>query len=354
MIVKVPLMRKAPELETKDCFIAAVVELERQEFRYFKKHLLEEYDFIANHAQEMKCGPDGVHHCLLVLGEGENDGILVDSEGANYARYSASFPYARDAIFLYDNPVMKDHLQEMVELTEKIKKQALACQQDGRYRIHLPDWDVGENDVKAQSLIAEMLSDSPEFMFVENWDSELVLHIAPEFVVAEDDSHLRVLDEDDVYVMCAQHVLWSRDRGGECADFSNCLIKDIDLRNMALNGAILKGAKFERCRMNDVGLCFADCSGAKFHDCELEGAVAENAKFPGSKFVNSSLNKAIFTWSDFYEAQLENCTVHQAIFHGCCMGKMIDGGIDYSGTNLNNISEDHDAWMPESGLYAQM
>ena len=59
MIVKVPLMRKAPELETKDCYIAAVVELERQEFRYFKKHLLEEYDFIANHAQEMKCGPDG-------------------------------------------------------------------------------------------------------------------------------------------------------------------------------------------------------------------------------------------------------------------------------------------------------
>ena len=29
---------------------------------------------------------EGVSHCLLVLGEGSDDGILVESEGSSYAR----------------------------------------------------------------------------------------------------------------------------------------------------------------------------------------------------------------------------------------------------------------------------
>ena len=37
-------------------------------------------------------------HCLLVLGEGGRDGILVDSEGYDYCRLAAYIPEARTIV----------------------------------------------------------------------------------------------------------------------------------------------------------------------------------------------------------------------------------------------------------------
>ena len=34
-------------------------------------------------------------HCLLILGEGQRDGLLVDSERYGYCRYSSYLPEAR-------------------------------------------------------------------------------------------------------------------------------------------------------------------------------------------------------------------------------------------------------------------
>lgn len=40
---------------------------------------------------------DGVWHCLLVAGEGMDEGVLVESEGSAYARYSAFVPFAQES-----------------------------------------------------------------------------------------------------------------------------------------------------------------------------------------------------------------------------------------------------------------
>lgn len=41
---------------------------------------------------------DGAHHCILVLGEGQDDGILIQAEGGAYAYRSALIPHARDIV----------------------------------------------------------------------------------------------------------------------------------------------------------------------------------------------------------------------------------------------------------------
>lgn len=40
---------------------------------------------------DLMCEKDGVWHCLLVTGEGMEDGVLVESEGSSYARYGITF-----------------------------------------------------------------------------------------------------------------------------------------------------------------------------------------------------------------------------------------------------------------------
>ena len=97
MNFKAKFERKANVLDVTDTDIVGVVTLGKEPFAWFSERLLDDYDFIADYAREAY--DDGERkHCLLVLSEGEDDGILVCSEGIFYARYSAYLPKARQIL----------------------------------------------------------------------------------------------------------------------------------------------------------------------------------------------------------------------------------------------------------------
>ncbi len=95
MTVNVQLRNKQETIRTECCEIACVVELSNAEFCNFRRRPLSDRDFIKEHLQELKSDKLSPIPCLLVLGEGVDDGILVDPEGYGYARYTAYIPMAR-------------------------------------------------------------------------------------------------------------------------------------------------------------------------------------------------------------------------------------------------------------------
>ena len=68
-----------------------MIVLPNAEYDYFTRHLLHDYDFIDEN-RELMGEWDGAWHCLLVTGENTGEGVLVQSEGSSYARYSAFVP----------------------------------------------------------------------------------------------------------------------------------------------------------------------------------------------------------------------------------------------------------------------
>ena len=85
--------------------VVKVVQLSAQQFHHFSDNLLQDMPFIS--ANKGLAGRNKeVTRCLLVTTRGNRDGILVDSQGANYARYSAYVPDKR-SLNLRDVPV--DH-----------------------------------------------------------------------------------------------------------------------------------------------------------------------------------------------------------------------------------------------------
>ena len=94
MKINAVFQRKGTDIETEPCIVENVIELSESEYDYFSHNLLKNFDFIAENKDQMYY-KDGVNHCLLVFGENHSDGILVRSEGSNYARYSAHIPNAR-------------------------------------------------------------------------------------------------------------------------------------------------------------------------------------------------------------------------------------------------------------------
>lgn len=74
-------------------FVVKVIELTERQYSHFSKHLLEDMPFIAANTELTGYDEDSrCTKCLLVTTAGRKDAVAVDSEGYNYARYTAYIP----------------------------------------------------------------------------------------------------------------------------------------------------------------------------------------------------------------------------------------------------------------------
>lgn len=133
MKIKGIMMRKEPQFKLHECSIEKLVVLPEPEYCQFCTKMLADYDFIAENRELMYA--EGVlgaetYHCLLVMGEDSEDGVLVESEGAGYARYASYQPY------------IKSYLREQLRMAaDDILRGEMGKQADG-------SWLIGWDDIK--------------------------------------------------------------------------------------------------------------------------------------------------------------------------------------------------------------
>ena len=97
MKFKANFTEKPVNFQMDDCRIEKVVELFHEDFCRLKITPLVEQPFIRENKGCM-FHRNGIIHCLLALGQGSNDGILVDAEKYDYARLAAYIPGMRDIV----------------------------------------------------------------------------------------------------------------------------------------------------------------------------------------------------------------------------------------------------------------
>ena len=102
-----PAIKDVDEILTDECKIEAAVVLDAEEFADFRRRLFVARDFIADNHDYMYLDRNGISHCLLVLGEGQPDGILVDSGLSQHAKFTSFLPNATD--------FMKKQIQMMAD-----------------------------------------------------------------------------------------------------------------------------------------------------------------------------------------------------------------------------------------------
>ena len=119
--------RKTDEYPVWNCQIEKVVELGSKEFDDYINDPLANMDFIEESKDLMYKDREGQYHCLLVLGENRNDGILIEAEGYDYARYSSFVPQARAYIE-----------REIERITEMFLKE-ITPNDDGSISVYLDD-----------------------------------------------------------------------------------------------------------------------------------------------------------------------------------------------------------------------
>ena len=95
MKIKANLLNKPVNFQMDDCQIEKVVELPRDQFSALVITPLTNQPFIAENKRWM-FADDSAVHCLLVLGQGSGDGVLIYSAGYDYPRLAAYLPGMRD------------------------------------------------------------------------------------------------------------------------------------------------------------------------------------------------------------------------------------------------------------------
>lgn len=100
MIINAQLVRKQSEFLTDICSIEKVVELSEDQYFSFRRCPMQDWDFLREfNAEEHESHMErGIRPCVLILGEGYDDGICVFTAGYDYARYSAFIPNARQIV----------------------------------------------------------------------------------------------------------------------------------------------------------------------------------------------------------------------------------------------------------------
>ena len=84
--------------------VVKVIELTQAQYQHYAAHLGEKAPFITANRALMGTDAHGVIRCLLITVRSRRDGMLIDAQGYDYARYSA---YIRDKsrLSLRDIPV---------------------------------------------------------------------------------------------------------------------------------------------------------------------------------------------------------------------------------------------------------
>jgi len=310
---------KQSEFKTSPAEIEKIIELSRDEFRSFLQYPQRDYSFITENADCMKMDTDGVYHCLLVVGEGHDDGILIEAESYDHARYSAYVPGARQFVENEIRPMCIKKLENsLTDAVDEVVSCAHAYDGDGEYRALISDLkEVYGFDEAYVPLLLEMLNDRERLGVLEFeviGDEIFAYRDQPE---QKEKPHHRP-GEDELKVMCAKHVLWNHDvQGGEQADFTNMDLTDSYLVNSDLNGAIFKNTilnastlgngSYTQCDFTGAEMIGVDAVDAFFEESDFTGAKLINCHFLSSHFSQCNFTGADLSGSDFNLASLDNC-----------------------------------------------
>lgn len=348
-IIHTDLRCNDTEVFKNPCVIEEVVELPAHEFSAFSHHLTDDYPFIHKMAARLTCDSRGVHHCLLVLCEGQDDGILVKSEGYDYARYHSYLSNARQYVNMVQHPALEAFASKLCTLAGTYVEQALRCQIDGQY--HIPLDAIREQlgyGTDLEDLFLETLTECPQIEEAELDEDVVHLFLNDEYLTLEKTDHLRRLTAQEVEVMCAKHTLWLHDAGGCRADFSDCLLEDLTITNRCLDYAVFDGAKLSNCSLRSCELNHASFRSARIYNCDMASVSAEDATFRDARLLCTFLHCANLNQSNFTGAMICSSSAVGVSMNDCCFEDT-----DFTGTALESARMDRPSysegdWLDES------
>lgn len=170
MALQAILERKPSDFCLQDFEVSKTIQLPAEVFEDVLKNPIQDYDFIRENIDLMRSDNNGVYHCLLLTGEGRNDGLLVESEGYGYCRYAS---YVPDASAL-TSPALQQFNQKLTEAVDYIVETGTQNTTEGNWIIGFQELALKtgyEVDFDGNTALVDMLHEREAVADVELTDS---------------------------------------------------------------------------------------------------------------------------------------------------------------------------------------
>ncbi len=343
--MKIEFSRIPLEQRTQEFTIEDVVKLSTEEFANFCNHMNEDYDFISKNSDKYRVDESGIARCLLVVGKGQEDGILVISEGYSYPRHTAYLPYAKTITLMDKHPSLTKLNKNMVEAVDEQVEKALRYQKQGQYSF--PESELYDKEPFNMDVFISMLAERPEINMSGQDDDIVRIVVAPKFAYEEDDSHLREITQKEFELMYAKHLLWLENGLGEQADFSNCLLRDLEMSDRWLENMIFDNAKIIDSRMNGANVNASSFKGTRIIKTECMEMTAIDAEFTSAKVSNCDLTHVDMTSSNLTKTAFWDCDLYNTVLRESCLEKTEFHRTDIEDCDTTDCVYDEQEWMAE-------
>jgi len=343
MVIKADLKCKQTDFNLPLCQIEKVVKLTPSEYTEFVSNPLGYYDFLREfNAEKHEYLPDGIP-CLLLIREGHKDGFIIDTEGYDYARYTAHIPNAKQLAIAVQYPSLENAVRETAIMADRIVREAIDCS-NKKYSINT---DELRNKFRGAGFSEELmyvaLKDRPEIESVD-FDGGYMLCTVKDEYIQQADSR-RTLTQEEADVMLAKHTLWLNDAGGIQADFSNCFVQGLNLAHKNMMNSVMDNARFADTDLQGAELNFSVINDTRFENCNLEDVTAEECEFKNTVFSGCKMSGGAYTHSDLSNAVMIECDMEYGSFQNCCTdGTNFCGLDDCTEINMCGCNSDREDW----------
>ena len=233
----------------------------------------------------------------------------------------------------------------MIDAVDEQVDKALLHQKGGKHKFS--ESDLYDKAPFSFSLFIDMLTERPEINMAGQDDDIIRRVIAPKFVYAEDDSHLKVITQKEFEMTCAKHLLWLESGIGEQADFSNCLLRDLEMSDRWLENMIFDNAKIVDSRMNGANCNGSSFKGTKIIKTECMEMTATDADFTDAKISNCDLTRADMSSSNLKQTEFWDCDFFNAVLRESCLEKTKFHRTDIVDSDTTDCVYDEQEWVAE-------
>lgn len=254
-------------------------------------------------------------------------------------------------------PSLKNFIERMSKVAEDVLSKAVAQSSDEsrEFEVNIDEYNIPGEPIISPALLDDMLTDSGMVEDTILHDDSIELCLTEQAANNRYRERYDANSSTELEIICAKHALWIYgESGSERADFSNCLLENVNFSNCNLCGADFSGATFINCKLNDASMCDAEFKDAKFKRCSLRHFTAEEADFKGSDFYNCDLRGAYFIHSNFTKSKMADCNFHEVSFMNCCLESWISTDCNLNIADMSNVSYLESEWLSEQEVSITM
>ena len=160
-----------------------------------------------------------------------------------------------------------------------------------------------------------------------------------------------VVDRKTLDELLAAHLLRKQSHGkqGRFPDFSDMVLRDVDVSGWDFIEAHFQDSLLERCRFVGTNLGCTEFGGAVAVDCDFSRAVLAKANLDegdvrGCLFDGANLIRAFVHTSGFRGASFRGADLRGAAFGHCDLRDAVFDGADLDGTRFTNCRVEGMTW----------